>query len=217
MKKVYLAVASALTLAAATPASAATVLTFDGFTNGATVQSVGSVPGLNVSYRSILGTGNAGTFTTPGIFSWDLGYGSLSNVIWAATSGGSGSFAGAGEITFNLTQPGTFTLNSIDYAAYGADSTTSFRVYDLGYNKLFDTGAITAPGSGFATQTFGTTSTTGLILQFGPDSIYTGFDNLSFTASVPEPSTWLMMIAGFGMIGFGLRTRRKQVVRVTYA
>lgn len=26
-----------------------------------------------------------------------------------------------------------------------------------------------------------------------------------------------MMIAGFGMVGFGLRSRRKQSVRVTYA
>ena len=41
-------------------------------------------------------------------------------------------------------------------------------------------------------------------------------DNLSITASlapvggaVPEPSTWAMMILGFGMAGAGLRTRRK--------
>jgi hypothetical protein len=36
-------------------------------------------------------------------------------------------------------------------------------------------------------------------------------------APVPEPSTWAMMLAGFGMVGFGLRTRRKQPVRVNYA
>lgn len=41
-------------------------------------------------------------------------------------------------------------------------------------------------------------------------------DNLSITASlvpvsgaVPEPSTWAMMILGFGMVGAGLRNRRK--------
>jgi hypothetical protein len=36
-------------------------------------------------------------------------------------------------------------------------------------------------------------------------------------APVPEPATWAMMLAGFGLVGFGLRSRRKQAVRVTYA
>ena len=40
--------------------------------------------------------------------------------------------------------------------------------------------------------------------------------NLSGTA-VPEPATWAMMLVGFGMVGFGLRSRRKPSVRVTYA
>lgn len=36
------------------------------------------------------------------------------------------------------------------------------------------------------------------------------------TGAVPEPSTWLMMIAGFGMLGGAMR-RRKHAVRVAYA
>lgn len=39
-------------------------------------------------------------------------------------------------------------------------------------------------------------------------------DNLVFT--VPEPSTWAMMIAGFGMIGFAMRARRRRTT-VVYA
>ena len=39
--------------------------------------------------------------------------------------------------------------------------------------------------------------------------------NFSITQStagaVPEPATWAMMIAGFGMIGAGMRTRRRKV------
>ena len=34
---------------------------------------------------------------------------------------------------------------------------------------------------------------------------------------VPEPATWAMMLLGFGMAGFGLRSRRKAPVSVTYA
>jgi hypothetical protein len=41
--------------------------------------------------------------------------------------------------------------------------------------------------------------------------------NLVGTGAVPEPATWAMMLAGFGMIGFGLRRRVKRTVSVTYA
>ena len=37
------------------------------------------------------------------------------------------------------------------------------------------------------------------------------------TAAVPEPSTWALMLLGFGAIGFSMRRRRKDVVRVRYA
>ena len=37
------------------------------------------------------------------------------------------------------------------------------------------------------------------------------------TSAVPEPATWAMMMLGFGMVGFGLRSRPKSSVRVTYA
>lgn len=32
-------------------------------------------------------------------------------------------------------------------------------------------------------------------------------NNLVATAAVPEPATWAMMLAGFGMVGFGMRRR----------
>jgi PEP-CTERM motif len=40
--------------------------------------------------------------------------------------------------------------------------------------------------------------------------------SVSFTPAIPEPATWVMMIAGFGMAGAALRRRRAKV-RVTYA
>jgi hypothetical protein len=47
---------------------------------------------------------------------------------------------------------------------------------------------------------------TGLVLSSSQNSLET--DNYGVTAAVPEPSTWAMMLAGFGMIGFGMRRRR---------
>jgi hypothetical protein len=40
------------------------------------------------------------------------------------------------------------------------------------------------------------------------------FDNIAAAISaVPEPSTWAMMILGFGLIGFSLRNNRRQVAK----
>ncbi len=35
--------------------------------------------------------------------------------------------------------------------------------------------------------------------------------------AVPEPATWMMMLFGFGIIGFGLRARRKPAVAAAFA
>jgi hypothetical protein len=68
--------------------------------------------------------------------------------------------------------------------------------------------------------------TTSLVAGTVYTAVITGFDNLDFgtytltianAAAVPEPATWGMMVAGFGMVGFGLRRRAKPSVRVTYA
>ena len=41
--------------------------------------------------------------------------------------------------------------------------------------------------------------------------------SLTAAAAVPEPATWAMMLMGFGIVGAGLRGRRKPSVRVAYA
>lgn len=43
-----------------------------------------------------------------------------------------------------------------------------------------------------------------------------GTNSASFNLAVPEPSTWAMMIAGFGMIGAGMR-RRVRSTKVAFA
>ena len=55
-----------------------------------------------------------------------------------------------------------------------------------------------------------------------PDGIWNS-GNITFTytpgatAAVPEPTTWAMMIGGFGMVGFGLRRRSSVKTTVAYA
>ena len=71
----------------------------------------------------------------------------------------------------------------------------------------------------------------GLVLNDG-DSFYIGFDDYisgddnhddfivraTLLPAVPEPSTWLLMILGFGAIGFGMRQRsRTERIRFNFA
>jgi hypothetical protein len=46
--------------------------------------------------------------------------------------------------------------------------------------------------------------------QGGNDESW-GIDNISLVAQVPEPATWAMLIAGFGMVGVAIRRRRPMV------
>lgn len=46
---------------------------------------------------------------------------------------------------------------------------------------------------------------------FQPGSLIEAVDNISFNqAAVPEPSTWAMMLIGFGAVGFSARRRRRR-------
>lgn len=59
----------------------------------------------------------------------------------------------------------------------------------------------------------------GITLRWGPESYYVGLDNIRFdvraidngggVSPVPEPATWVMMIAGFGLAGGAIRARRR--------
>lgn len=43
-----------------------------------------------------------------------------------------------------------------------------------------------------------------------------GLDEISVTAAVPEPATWMMMLIGMAGIGFSMRRKDKQTLRVRY-
>ncbi len=51
--------------------------------------------------------------------------------------------------------------------------------------------------------------------QFG-SSNFVSASSSAVAAAVPEPSAWMMMILGFAVVGFGMRTRTKRQLAVTY-
>ena len=113
--------------------------------------------------------------------------------------------------TINLQSVGIDTTNGIGYTPF----TALGGVITLGSRGVLSTYLSTASLAG--TKSLAAGETFGVIVDY--NGVYYGDSTgVDFSVSaVPEPATWAMMIAGFGMIGFGLRSRRKQAVRVTYA
>ncbi|TRW18112.1 PEPxxWA-CTERM sorting domain-containing protein [Glacieibacterium frigidum] len=158
---------------------------------------------MSISYRSVGALGNGGTVSSP-LYWWSGGYGDLSGVLYAESGF-------VGELTFTVTAPGTtLVLQLVDFAGYQADYGSGVRLYDLSYN-LLDNDTFTAPEVGHYTSILDVSTTTGFVLQFGPEGYYAGLDNLVYflnVAAVPEPTIWALLIGGFGLTGAAMRRRR---------
>jgi len=115
----------------------------------------------------------------------------------------------------------SFYIGSIDWG-------NTVEVLDLGGNVLrsFSGMELAAPATPNGKQEV---SATNRLLTFGAqgneliggvrfssnvDSLEA--DNVRFTAAVPEPATWAMMLVGFGMVGATARYRRRKS-NVAYA
>jgi len=117
------------------------------------------------------------------------------------------------DATFNLalrfaggqTLSGIYTVATNSFLG-GANNTftegsTTYSLTNFFYNR------------GRADLVSGYTATPG-----GDPLDYNGsFTVSAVTSAVPETATWAMMLAGFAMIGAGVRSRKNQSVRVTYA
>ncbi len=198
MKNYLLAMTALTAVTAAAPAVA------QSFTGGSgTFINLGD-DGRNSGFDRVTFTGTSGTFTGAGVYTFD-------NVLFE--TGFNRDTTGVFPGVFNLTA--TFGGQPFAYqVAYSLAVTDTGDILTLGGNTgtfmgrtlLVNPIVIDAPGIG--TQ---------------PGVISSGTGTLTVTigaagsAAIPEPATWAMMLLGFGMVGFGLRSRQKQSVRVTYA
>ena len=123
---------------------------------------------------------------------------------------------------------GTRYRLSFDHGAFGIGSQTLFaNVFDVATSAALGTGSYIdfaqagpdALGLVFSNSSFefvATGSSTRIAFNVDPFSANVDgvLDNVAL-AAVPEPSTWALLILGFGAIGFAMR--RREETRVTYA
>jgi PEP-CTERM motif len=178
-------------------------------------QTMGDIAGVvDVSHRSLVGIGNSAVKENFLKF-YATEYGDLNGIAFGGII--RQAQPSVPEITFRALGAEGITLHGLKAGGWRSSHNTEFRVYDLAYNLLFSSGTVTAPRVGHIDVSLGDIfNQTGLVLQFGPTGLNTGIDNVRFSVAnltpgaVPEPASWAMMIAGFGLVGASMR-RRTQV------
>lgn len=132
------------------------------------------------------------------------------------------------------TRPGVDEALTFYNADIGNTDPSDPRLNDLGYDPallatgvdaLFKTSVVTNPNHGFTPWTFETFSFTATsssatlsLLAYGtpigqpPFSLIDGITIDTTTPTpVPEPTTWAMILIGFGVVGGAMRTRRRSL------
>lgn len=221
MKKSLLALVSLAALMAASP-SGATVLTFDGNICNDVGGACGDGALLDQAYGDAVGVDVQTRYDSTGAADgpnalrfWGPSYSDLTNVAWGTPS------ANGASIFLAAVGGSSITLNSFSLGAWpNTDRGTSYSIFDGLGNTLFSSGPLTIDGTISSLFNVGLTSSTGLGIKFGPDSFNVGIDNIDFSVAgigaVPEPASWALMIAGFGLVGSAMR-RRKPSVSVSFA
>jgi hypothetical protein len=218
LRKSACLVAAALIASVATPATAATgVVSFtlgSSFTGFSTDETVGFVfSSANNIAVTALGWWDADT-SNPLNASHQVGiWNSAGTLLGSVTVNPNdplnGDFRYAGLPVINLLAGQQYFIGGRDLVGDGDNYASSNTALVMGSGITFVGAARTDAGAGFAFPSIVTTNSGG---RFGPN-----FDYRILNAAVPEPGSWLMMIAGFGFVGGAMRSRRRVAVRFTAA
>lgn len=140
------------------------------------------------------------------------------------------NFIIVGPQTFSFTQPTYFSQTATVMQFTGGNATSAtfcfpgspcgffglpasgheLRINSLGGSAIYTFSGFPFTMNGVNVATSGTNAGT-LTVTGSPTTTEPP------TSAVPEPTTWAMMLAGFGTVGFAMRRRRKGAPRAPYA
>ena len=235
MKKLMLAAVAVMVLGSVSAANAATTLYYggdidpgNGNANGLANENDGIVSGA-ATYDNF--TVSGGTWHVTSLFTNNLTGLNITSANWEIRSGVSEGNGGAllfsgsakpvvtatgrsdfGFQEFNVAVPVSFDLTAGTYwmsvQPVSSDANRSFESNTFGLNAI---GVHTADkdyfNSGFFGANFTNADNEGVFSTFSSGVIGT-----VGAGGVPEPSTWALMLVGFGGLGASLRMRRNAVV-----
>ncbi|WP_010163401.1 FxDxF family PEP-CTERM protein [Sphingomonas sp. PAMC 26617] len=181
--KLLSAAAALVAIAAVAPASAATFAVNDTAGNAAQGGNFSSTPGPDGTFNGMFGVQNIGLGNFSEIFTFTLPTDGLGS--GSVTSIASGKLMSTTDLNFtsvffNGTAATMFPNGRFEFASLELIPITAGQLNTLTVNG-FSYGGASIGGS----------------LSFTP------------TSAVPEAATWAMMLVGFGMMGAGLRYRRR--------
>jgi len=215
-----LAFASILTIAAFAPAGPAFAQILDGSFEQQAPAEIGANPGYCYGGTTCTGVDNPWEAASGG------GYQKEDNVAWPGTETPAGEYyafiqnGGSVNQQFTATDSGTFV---IDFLAAGRPPRDGCCTGNALYEVLLDGNVIfsdaTTTGQLFTARTTNPFELiSGNLYSLSFHGIPNGPDNTAYiddvrltAAAVPEPSTWAMLLLGFGAVGLTVR-RRKAVV-----
>ncbi len=196
------ALIGAASLSLAGPANAA-IITFSGLTSPGSIFTTLTEAGFIIT-RTV-GTVNQSSIGNPAPA---VSFGGFGGIIEITRSGG-GTFSFAGFDLINSATP-----TNAGYFAQGFLGSSL-----VGFSTGAPTAGTTLAGIGGIVGTLDRLTINVNNLTVG-QAIAASIDNINVSATVvptvPEPATWGLMLAGFGLVGASLR-RGKQAVRVKYA
>lgn len=204
-------VAACLTVVAAPSAIAAEILPAYTYTSGSTLSdnrpfTIGFSFSLSEA-KTVNALGyNSLNITGP----QDIGLWNISGILLASATVTPGSQLVS---NFRWTDISPFSLGVGTYVLGGTFTGGLFPSDLQGVSTVSGYTYLSDRFSGGTGLQFPTSSTDG---SYGAQGI--GLVNVSFGAgAVPEPATWVMLLFGFGAIGYSLRRRKKTVGNVSFA
>lgn len=118
----------------------------------------------------------------------------------------------------NVTVTTLYTLSKVDASVLSSVNLTNQCGCDIAFDPLTNRGYISSnfiDSAGNLTDAGldlldPSVTTTSFVGSYGAAARQVGINGLAFFAGpVPEPQTWAMMVAGFGLAGFSMRRTRK--------